>query len=257
MLEVKNLSYQYQKTPTLKNINFELKKGEILSILGANGSGKTTLLKTLVGLLSYKGSAKILGNEIKKLSAKKKASFIAYVPQDKQIAFEFTVLQIVLMGRFHTNSFGFSYSKKDKELALNSLEKIGIKNLANKTFVQLSGGERQLVLLAQALTQQSEIIILDEPTTGLDLGNQMRFLELLKQLSNQGHTIIQTTHYPNHALHISNRVVWLNKGEIISSGFAKDVITIKRIKEIYGVNSELIKHQNGLNYLLELGFEEE
>ncbi len=253
MLVLKDITCKYGNKKIIKKANFSVKKGEILSILGANGSGKSTLLKTMIGLLPYEGSVKILNQEIKNIPTKLKASLISYVPQSSQIPYEFSVLDVVLMGRFHKSSFGFSYSKQDHDICLNALEKIGIKSFKDRIYRYLSGGEKQLVLIARALAQQSKLILLDEPVTGLDLGNQMRLLDILQELSSLGNTIVQTTHYPDHALMVSKRVVWIHEGQILDIGEAKEVINIKRIKKIYSITSKLLE-QNGKTFLLPIKF---
>lgn len=254
MVKIHNLSCSYGSKKILHNLSLHVKKGDILSILGANGSGKTTLLKAIVGLLSYEGSLHVKQKEIKSLKAKARATLLAYVPQSALIPFDFSVLEVVLMGRFHKSSFGFSYKKEDMRCADESLKRVGIQSFANKIFRELSGGERQLVLLARALAQQSELIVLDEPVTGLDLGNQMRLLEILKELAGEGRTIIQSTHYPDHALKISNKVAWIHEGRILHCGLPKEVITKKRVKEIYSVESEFITCKDGKAFVLPLNF---
>lgn len=254
MVSLENISCSYHTKKVIHKVNFCVQKGEIVSILGANGSGKSTLLKAIVGLLAYQGSLHVNQKEIKNLHVKTRAALMAYVPQSSVIPFDFTVLEIVLMGRFHTSSFGLGYKKEDLRYAYESLEKIGIQKFSNKIFRELSGGERQLVLLARALAQNSELIVLDEPVTGLDLGNQMRLLELLLSLSKEGKTIIQTTHYPDHALKISNKVAWLHEGKLLAFGIPKEVITKERIKQIYRVETEFITCKGKETFMLPLNF---
>ena len=229
MIKVSNLSCAYGSKDILSNLSFSIDKGEVLSILGANGSGKSTLLKSMVEILAYKGNIYIDKEDTRSLTPKERASLVAYVPQSSSIPFDFNVLEIVLMGRFHKSSFNFSFSKKDKEVAYEALKQVGIEGFKSRVFKNLSGGERQLVLIARALAQQSKIIIMDEPVTGLDLGNQMQLLDLISTLANDGKIIIQTTHYPDHALRVSSKVLWLDKGKIIAFGTPKEVINTQRI----------------------------
>lgn len=255
MIEIVNLSAGYGSKQILTDINFSIKNGTVLSILGANGSGKSTLLKAIVGLIPYSGEVLIDNIDTKKLERKQKASLIAYVPQSSTIPFDFSVIEIVLMGRFHASSLNLSYSKEDKEEARIALKKVGIENFKTRIFRNLSGGERQLVLIARALAQKSKIIIMDEPVTGLDLGNQMRLLDLISSLKNDGKIVIQTTHYPDHALRISTKVLWLDNGKTTAFGNPKDVISTQRIYDIYGVKSEFLTHKdNGIGYILPLEF---
>ncbi len=252
MLKLNNVSCNYGLENIIENISFEVKNGEILSILGANGSGKSTLLKAIVGILPYQGSILIDGKESKNMDAKKRASLVAYVPQSTVIPFEFSVLEVVMMGRFHVSPFGFNYNKEDKDIALDSMQKVGISHLCSKTYRYLSGGQRQLVLIARALAQCSKLIVMDEPITGLDLGNQIKLLDILSDLSNMGRTVVQTTHNPDHALRISTKVVWINDKSILRYGSPKFVVTPENIKNVYNVNSELFTHNSGNTYLLPL-----
>ncbi len=254
MLKLENISCNYGKKNIIENITFNVKKGEILSILGANGSGKSTLLKAIVGLLPYAGTLLLDGVESKKLTTKKRASLISYVPQSTVIPFEFNVLEVVLMGRFHASSFGLSYSANDRNIAFKALSQVGIESFSEKIYRYLSGGQRQLVLIARALAQQSELIIMDEPVTGLDLGNQIRLLDLMEELTFLGHTIVQTTHNPNHALRVSQKVVWIHKRNILSFGEPNVVVSPENIRKVYQVESELFTHKRGMTHLLSYGF---
>lgn len=255
MITVENLSCGYGPKEILNELNFSINKGEVLSILGSNGSGKSTLLKAMVGVLPYEGKISIEKLDTKSLSRKERASLVAYVPQSSSIPFDFNVLEIVLMGRFHASTLSLSYSQKDKEEAYEALRQVGIEEFKNRIFKNLSGGERQLVLIARALAQKSKIIIMDEPVTGLDLGNQMRLLDLISTLANDGKTVIQTTHYPDHALRVSSQVLWLDQGKIIAFGLPKEVISAKRVYDVYGVEAELVNHtSSNLSYILPLRF---
>ncbi|MFV0480556.1 MAG: ABC transporter ATP-binding protein [Campylobacteraceae bacterium] len=250
MLEFKNLTCKYGKKTILEDLNFTLQNGEIISILGANGSGKSTLLKALMGLISFDGEILYEDINLAKLKIKERAKILSYVPQNTNIPFEFDVFDVVLMGRFHSSSFGVDYTNDDKEKAKEALNRVGAYKFIDRTYKHLSGGERQLILLARALAQQSKIIVLDEPVTGLDLKNQLRLLDLLVELREASHTIIQTTHYPDHALRVSNTVVWLDNQKLYAKGEAKEVITKDRIKEVYGVLSDFIDYKDGYRYIL-------
>lgn len=254
MVELKDISCGYGSKKVIHRVGFGIHKGQIVSLLGANGSGKSTLLKAIVGLIDYDGKIVINDTEAKGLSTIERAKLIAYVPQSTVIPFDFDVLEVVLMGRFHASSFGFAYGKEDKKIALEALEKVGITSFKKRTYRQLSGGERQLVLIARALAQQSQLIVMDEPVTGLDLGNQMRLLELMEQLSNLGYTILQTTHYPDHALRVSHKVAWLHEGLLLDFGSPLDVITGENIFNVYGVETEFLNHKSGETFMLPLGF---
>jgi iron complex transport system ATP-binding protein len=255
MIKVQNLSGGYNSKKILNDVSFSIEEGQVLSILGANGSGKSTLLKAMVGILDYEGDIFIDDKNTDSLSRKQRASLVAYVAQSSSIPFDFNVLEIVLMGRFHESSFNFTFSKQDKEEACAALRQVGIEEFKTRVFKNLSGGERQLVLIARALAQRSKIIIMDEPVTGLDLGNQMQLLDLISTLANDGKIIIQTTHYPDHALRVSSKVLWLDKGEILAFGSPEEVISTQRIYDVYRVDSELMIHKdNGIGYILPLKY---
>lgn len=252
---ISNLSCGYNNKEIIHDISFKINEGEVLSILGANGSGKSTLLKAIVGILPYRGDISYANENLELFSVKKRASLLAYVPQSSTIPFDFSVLEIVLMGRFHSSVSYLGYSKQDKIKAFEALEEVDIKNFATRTFRNLSGGERQLVLIARALAQRSKIIIMDEPVTGLDFGNQMRLLELIRKLSQDGKIIIQTTHYPDHALRISDQVLWLDRGNILAFGSPKEVITQEKIYDIYKVKAKLIHDEAyDIRYVLPIQF---
>lgn len=253
MLRICEISYSFKDKIALNNIKFDIKKAEILSILGANGSGKSTLLRCIMGLLKYNGRVFLKEQDIKKYNTKEKAKLLAYVPQSSFMPYDFSVLEVVLMGRFHSSSFGFNYSKNDIEICINALEKLDLQDFKDRVFNRLSGGEKQLVMLARSLAQKSEIIILDEPLSALDIGNQMRILELLENLKNENITIIQTTHNPEHALRISSKVLWLEKGEMLCFGKPKEVITQERIEQIYSIKSQFLQHL-GREFFLPLNF---
>ncbi|MDR2033248.1 MAG: ABC transporter ATP-binding protein [Helicobacteraceae bacterium] len=254
MLKTEKLRASYGSKTILRDISFLVEREEIVSILGANGSGKSTLLKTLCGILPYRGEAQVDSLDIKKLNAKQRASAFSYVAQSVFMPFSFSVFDVALMGRFSQSPFGFDYSKADKQAALNALEIVGAIGLKDRMFNAISGGERQLTIIARALAQESKIILLDEPVTGLDLGATLRLLTLLQELRSQGKTILQTTHHPDHALRISDRVLWIDKGSAIAFGKSADIITADRIKTIYGVKSEIFAHKSGHSFVVPIAF---
>ncbi|MFA7083053.1 MAG: ABC transporter ATP-binding protein [Arcobacteraceae bacterium] len=250
LIDAKRISFSYQEKQILNNIDFQLYQGDVLSLVGQNGCGKTTLLKILLGLLKSKGSITILSKQIETYSNKELAKLISYVPQMHQTPFDYTVLDVVLMGRLAHIGLFSNFSLKDKKTALNSLEEIGVRHLIDKTFSKLSGGEKQLVLIARALTQEAKIIFMDEPVTGLDYGNQLKLLKLLKELSKKGHTFVKTTHYPDHALYASNKVLMLKNGKILDEGDIYLKLTQQNIKSLYDVDVEIISKENGYKYCI-------
>lgn len=235
MLEVKNLALNLNKKPILKQINFALKKGEILCILGKNGSGKSSLLKCILGLWEYGGEVFLDGKNIADLDFKQRARKLAYVPQSCNIAFPFSLFEVVLMGRF-SSALGFNYSKSDEKCALNALETLGIAHFSDKKFYSLSGGQKQLGLMARALVQNSEILVLDEPLSALDLGACAKILRLIKSLNK---TIILTSHRPEQCF-IAHKICLLKEGKILAFDDAKNALTVENINTLYGVESDFI-----------------
>lgn len=244
IISVKNLSFSYPKRDVLQGIDFELYRGEVVSLLGANGCGKSTLIRLILGLLKGIGEIKIENKELHKYSQKEIASHIAYIPQYHNVPFNYSVLDMVVMGRIFKLGLFASPSKNDFEIAHEALATIGIENLSSRAFGELSGGQKQMVLLARALTQEAKTFIMDEPVSGLDYGNQIRLLEMINTLSAKGYTFLKTTHYPDHAIMVSNRVVVMDEGKIIANGTTKEVITDEMLNNIYNIRANIIEHDS-------------
>ncbi|MCG4586285.1 ABC transporter ATP-binding protein, partial [Anaerosalibacter bizertensis] len=195
-LEVENLNFAYRKQLVLKDISFFIEKGQFISIIGPNGSGKSTLLKNLSNLYNPEsGFIKVYGKDIKKYRTKELAKNISLVPQDTTISYDFTVFDIVMMGRFPYLDRFKKENEKDFKIVAEALKKTNTFHLRNRNINEISGGERQRVIIARALAQESEIIFLDEPTSHLDINHQIDLLNLLKQLNEEkGTTIILVIH---------------------------------------------------------------
>lgn len=244
-LEIKNASFGYGNNILYKNLSFTLNSGELLCVLGANGVGKTTLFKTILMLLKLKSGEILINNKnINTFSPKDLYKCIAYVPQAHTPPFPFTVFDVVLMGRaVYIKEFS-SPSKIDKEIAKESLNLLCITYLKDKVYTEISGGERQLVLIARAITQQASIIVMDEPTSNLDYGNQIKVLTLIKSLCvNNNQTVLMSCHNPNHALLYGSKVAIMKKEGLFSFGNPSNEINTKIIKETYGVDVKMI-HTN-------------
>lgn len=240
-VEVRNLSFSYGDRPVLHDISFSVGEGEFLSILGSNGVGKSTLFRCVLGLLkSYSGQVLIEGEDARKLSVKELARKVAYIPQSSSPAFNYSVFDIVLMGLTSGLRPFAAPGKKEKERVLWALEKIGIEKLSNRCFHRLSGGERQLVMLARALVQNAPVLMLDEPTASLDFGNKLLVLQQVRALADEGYTVIQTTHNPELSYLFSDRILALQNGHILIEGTPKEVITKENINALYGVNVKVI-----------------
>jgi iron complex transport system ATP-binding protein len=236
LLQAEHITFGYSSKTVLHDVSLSINKGEIVSLLGPNGCGKTTLLKILLGLyqLNNGGVVRFEGRDVSSTPKKKLAQSIAYVPQFHRASFAYPVLDIVLMGRMPHKSFFQRYSRNDVDLAKNALEKLSILHLQDRPYTKISGGERQLTLIARAMTQGAHTFIFDEPANGLDYGNQIRLLEELINLSREGYTFIKSTHFPDHALWVSDRVIMMKQGSILANGRSDETITSENLFELYG-----------------------
>ncbi|HTS39201.1 MAG TPA: ABC transporter ATP-binding protein [Xanthobacteraceae bacterium] len=217
-----------------RDLDVALATGEVLALLGPNGSGKTTLLKTLIGLLAPKTGDVLIGDRtLSSLTSTERARLLAYVPQSHMATFAFTVETIVLMGRTaHGNLFSRP-SAHDRAVAARSLERFGIAHLAERPYTMISGGERQLALLARALAQEPQFIVLDEPTASLDFGNQGKVMREIRALAASGHGVLFTTHDPNHALRAADRAYLLRGGARIAEGMVGEVLNRIQLEKLY------------------------
>lgn len=210
-------------------------------MLGPNGTGKTTLLRCLLGINKYReGRITIHQHDIRKLSAKELAKEIAYVPQATSIVFPYTVQDMVIMGRNPHIGYMNVPSKEDIRIAIESMELLGIVHLAERMFGEISGGERQMALIARALTQGSNLLIMDEPTASLDYGNQVKILQIINHLVQKGYSIIMTSHFPNHAFLASNKVALMKGGKIVEMGAPKAIITEENLSGLYGTKIKVV-----------------
>ena len=245
-VNIEHVTYGYSRKPVLKDITIGFEAGEVVSLLGPNGSGKTTLLKLLLGLYKPQtGSVRLGDNPVRAIPPKQLAQQIAYVPQVHRPSFGYRVLDVVLMGRMPHKPFFFRFSDADEQAALSALERLSICHLKERPYTSISGGERQLVMIARALVQEASIFIMDEPVNGLDYGNQIRMLSRIAELSGSGYTFIKTTHFPDHALWISDRVVLLKKGRIIADGTTEKVITKSNLYRLYNTHVDVLGLEGG------------
>jgi iron complex transport system ATP-binding protein len=244
--EARDVSFSYQKKLILQDMNICIDKGSIVSLLGANGAGKSTFMKILLGLLSpSKGEILLKGKNLQEYSVKDRAKHIAYVPQSTKIAFSYTALEIVLMGRVAFDSWYKKTSEKEISLCLCSMEKLGVANLAKRNYQTLSGGEKQLVLIARALAQEAKILVMDEPISGLDYGNQLRLLEAILKLAKEGYTFLKSTHFPEHALMLGGYTYAIKDKTILAHGTTSQTVTQDLINELYSVNIQLEQTNTG------------
>lgn len=244
-IEVIDLSFSYKNHLVLDKVSFTASEGELLTLLGPNGAGKSTLFQCVLGLLTgYTGKIKIAGEDAHNIGIEEMAKRIAYIPQSHAPAFNFTVFDVVLMGTASQVSAVKMPGKNQISLAESAIERLGISHLRNRGYTQISGGERQLVLIARALAQNTRILIMDEPTSSLDYGNQLRILAHIKTLSREGYTIILSTHNPDQAFMFADKVLALSGGRVIKCGTPSETISEELIKELYNVDVEVQSLQN-------------
>ncbi len=249
MIEVRDLHFWHkgEDSPVLKGIEFEASPHEITVILGPNGSGKTTLLKCILRLWeAQRGEVFINGRSIKVMGRGEVAKNVAIVPQDHEPPFPYSVFDVVLLGRVAHIGLLSSPSRRDKEAARRALEALGIERLADRPYTKISGGERQLVLIARCLAQEAPVMLLDEPTAHLDFRNQVMVLTKVKSIAKEkGLAVLMTLHDPNLALLFSDRVLLLNAGKVVARGSPNEVITEENIKKVYGLDVAFIS-QDGM-----------
>jgi len=236
-LILKNIDFSYDGLSVIQDVSFMVRPGEILGIIGPNGSGKTTLLNIICGVLKpNSGDIFIQDKNVKEIPRKELYQILAIVPQDSITSFNYTVLDIVLMGRTPYLKGSFWEREIDYEVAINSIKDIGIYNLKDKYVSQLSGGERQKVTIAQALSQQPKILLLDEPTTHLDINSKLEIMNLITRLNKeQKITVITIFHDINLAASFCPRILILSKGRISAMGNAEDVLTSQNLEGAYNI----------------------
>lgn len=244
-LDIKNLVFGYKDNLVIKDVSFSIEPGSFVSIIGPNGSGKSTLLKTINNL--YKpnsGSIFLYGMDISSYKKRDIAKKVALVPQDTNIDYDFTVEDIVMMGRHPYKKRFETEDEKDHKIVNESLELTNTLNLKDRAINQISGGERQRALIAKAIAQKPTIILLDEPTSNLDINHQMDVLNLLKKLNEEnGLTVVLVIHDINLACRYSDKIILLNKGEILGIGEPKDVITVENMENAYDMTVAIEKNK--------------
>lgn len=248
VLSAAALSIGHAQRQVCQGVAFEMMRGEVLCLLGPNGSGKTTLFRTLLGLLPpLAGSVHVLGEPVAGWSRSSFARHVGYVPQAHAGVFPFTVEDVVLMGRAaRVNRFS-GPSHKDRAVAWDCLCALGIAHLHRRIYTAISGGERQLVLIARALAQEPVLLVMDEPTASLDFGNQVRVLEHIEKLRACGMAVLMSTHQPEHALRIADRIALLGAGRLCAIGEPTNTATPSRLAALYGVSEQAVAMSLGIS----------
>jgi iron complex transport system ATP-binding protein len=240
-LEIAELAVGYRDRRVCDGVTLAVDGGEVLCLLGPNGGGKTTLFKTILGLLPpLAGRIAVDGTATADWSARERALTFGYVPQSGAGQFPFTIQEMVLMGRTaHRGAFA-APTAYDRRVADDALAALGIGHLAARDWLRVSGGERQLALIARALAQEPRILVLDEPTASLDFGNQLRILDQVRGLAARGLAVILSTHHPEQAFAVADRVAMLHAGRLLRLGAPDTVITPETMRTVYGVDVAIV-----------------
>ena len=251
MLGVQALDFGFPGRTIGRDVSFTLRAGEVMCVLGPNGGGKTTLFRTVLGLLEpHAGSIRLDSSSLKTLSRAEIARRVGYVPQGHAGYFAFTVREFVLMGRTaHLGVFSVP-RKQDRQVAERALESLGIAHLADQPVTEISGGERQLALVARALAQEPKLLVLDEPTANLDFGNQVRVLQRISALAASGISILFSSHDPDHAFLCARRALLLAEGRVLEIGTPRAVIRPDTLERLYGVSVKVIDLGGGAHTCL-------
>lgn len=254
MIGIQNLSFAYLEELVVDRVSLSIADGEFVGIIGPNGAGKSTLLKLIDGILQAKeGEIKLQSKPLHEYTRRQMAKMIGFVPQNFSTAFSYSVNDIVLMGRYpHLSAFA-SESANDYRIAERSMQSTDVWQLRQRQFGELSGGEKQRVVLASALAQEPQILLLDEPTSSLDIKYQYQFYSILQQLQqSRGLTIVVVTHDINLAARYCGRLILLKNGKVVDDGAPEKVITKKMMESVYEVEVEVLQHPQDGKPLLTL-----
>jgi iron complex transport system ATP-binding protein len=248
-IQAEDITFSYSPDTAkavFRNISLTVQSGDVFCLLGPNGTGKSTLLKCLSNLLHIQqGCIRLNGRNLSEFRLTEVAKQIGYVPQGLTSAFPFRIKDIIIMGRAPHLSILSSPSRADMEIAYKAMETVGVAHLAERPCNSVSGGEWQLTLIARSLVQEPQILLLDEPTSHLDMGNQIKILQVIRDLAAKGMTILMATHFPDHAFLVANSVAILDNGRIAFQGTPDEVITEANMKKTYGVNVRVVRMEEG------------
>ena len=242
VIEAMGLGFRLGRQPVLRDVSLALKPGDCAALLGANGAGKTTLLRALLGFVRPdSGEVRLDGRPLLAQGRRAIARRIAYVPQAHAPTFPYSVREIVAMARAPAAGWGGRLGDADEAAISRALVRLGLTSFAERSYASLSGGERQAVLVARALAQEAQVLLMDEPTASLDLGQQARLMKLLGELAGEGRTILMSTHQPELALRWFNRAILLHDGEVLGDGPPRQILTPDNLTRLYAVDVRLVE----------------
>ena len=241
LLEVENLSGGYGAGDIVKGVTCSADAGEILCLVGPNGCGKTTLFRLLLGMLRRSGgSIRLDGRDIGTLEPRELAKLAAYIPQHHTPVFSYTVLDVVVMGRSSHFSAFQAPKEVDRDAAFAALEKMHIAHLANEKYTSLSGGQRQLAIIARAICQSAKLLVMDEPAANLDYANHKRLMDVAVELAGRGYCVVMSTHAPEDPASIGSRVLMMREGRVAAFGTPEEVITPENLERVYGIEMDVV-----------------
>ena len=239
--EIKNLEFSYRaQRRVLDSVCLTVKKGDILTILGRNGAGKSTLLGCMLGLLKPQGGeVRLMGRSVAEMSGREIAMSVGYVPQSHAPSYGYTVMDFVLMGCASQIGLFSKPGRAEREAAAEALRALEIEHLADRSYIEISGGERQAATVARAIVSKPEAVLFDEPTAHLDYGNQLRVLRVIQSIAERGFAVVMTTHNPEHALLLGGRAALLDDGGRLEAGATADVVNRENLSRLYGTDVRL------------------
>lgn len=242
-LQVKGLTYSISSQKIVNDVTLEIKEGEFVGLVGPNGCGKSTLLKNIYRVYRPdQGAVYLDGKDISELSNRESAKKMSVMVQENNVEFDLYVMDMVLLGRYAHKKLLGETTAEDRRIARESLKKVGMERYEERSFLSLSGGEKQRVLIARALTQQAKMIVLDEPTNHLDVGYQYQIMNILKS---QNITVFSSVHDLNIAAYYCDKLILMNDGKIVCCGTPSEVLTPERIRDLFKISAEVTTRKNG------------
>lgn len=245
LIRASGLNVSLSGKAILTGVDFSLASGQWNGLLGPNGSGKTTLLRAIAGLIPYEGSLELEGKEVQDWMRRSMAKRVAFVRQTHAISFDFRVLDLVLLGRAPHKSLLSVYDHADEKRASDALSRLDLEGFEDRSFHSLSGGEQQRVFLAQALVQEADLLILDEPTTYLDVHHQFEFMEHVRTLVDAGKTVIGAIHDLELAARFADHLIVMDKGRLVGSGSPESVLTSDMLARVFRMQATVIRETEG------------